>query len=168
MWTSHINQSSYLSYKTKEVKIWSLSGQSQVFVTVKDFLEEEPSAPEVVAQIADKITSFINESKGLNYTTTKLEIKLPFYNSGGNSLNSILGTYLAKLGGEKRLILILERENDPGSKTVCLYNIKCPKVIDENFKLQLIEHIEDLLQNGTFILYERSQVRKKFFRRVSV
>ena len=64
---------------------------------------------------------------------------------------------------KKKLLLILERDDDPGTNTTCFYWVKCPKNNElDMFKDTVRKCVSELIYDGAYVLRERANLRRGF------
>jgi len=143
--------------------VWSPTLIEQVQVEVNsDF--EDTDEPRLVDRLTEAAVSFANSS----WMFFKRSLKGPSFNlitphAGGNSIGSIFSIDLLKIDGEKRLLLSLGRDEDPGTDTMCFWWIRCPRNIDATeFKNTVRKCVSELIHDGAYVLRERANLRRGF------
>lgn len=145
------------------VNVFSENGQELVEVKVNSSFEDTDE-PMLVDRLTDAAVNFAR-SNSLSFKSylngPKLNLITP--HAGGNNIGSVFSISLLKIDGEKRLLLCLERDGDPGSNTVCMYWIRCLKnQAAEEFKSIAKKCISEMIYDGAYVLRERANLRRGF------
>ncbi len=146
------------------VDIFSPAGRESVPVQVNSSFEDTDELM-LVERITDAIVDFAKLNKMFFKTTVEgLKFNLITPHAGGNSIGSIFSAGLVKIKGEKRLLLSIARDNDPGTDTVCFSWITCQKNKEstQEFKNTVKECVSELIHDGAYVLRERANLRKSF------
>lgn len=147
-----------------QVGIWSPDSIEQVQVKVNsDF--EDTDEPKLIERLTEASINFAKSNRMFcKSSVSGPTINLITPDAGGNSIGSIFSIGLLKIDGEKRLLLSLGRDGDPGSNTACFYWIRCPKNNDYNqgFKNTVKKCVSELIYDGAYVLRERANLRKSF------
>lgn len=119
----------------------------------------------LVERLTDTAINFFKSNKLMLFSSSVSgpTIKLVTPDSGGNSVGSVFGIGLMKVDSEKRLLLSLERDGDPGSNTACMFWITCPRwSVTQEFKDTVRQGVCELIYDGSYVLRERAKLRRTY------
>ena len=126
---------------------------------------ENTDEPNLVERLTDSVIKFVVDNRLMLFSSSASgpKIKLITPDSGGNSVGSVCSAGLLKIDGKKKLLLSIERDDDPGSNTACMYWILCPRwSITQEFKDTVKKSICELIYDGSYVLRERAKLRRVY------
>ena len=126
---------------------------------------EDTDEKNLVDKLTEHAIKFFNDNKLMlcKSSVSGPRINLITPDSGGNSVGSIFQIDLLKINGEKRLFLSIGRDDDPGTGTVCMFWIVCPRWNStQQFENTVKKGICELIYDGSYVLRERAKLRKVY------
>ena len=126
---------------------------------------ENTDEQNLIKKLTDSTINFFKANRLLPFarSVSGPNIKLITPDSGGNSVGSIFSVGLLKINGEKRLLLSIGRDDDPGTDTVCMFWITCPQWnTTEQFKNTVQKAVCELIYDGSYVLRERAKLRRAY------